>query len=178
MVKWGGLDYIYSASQDRQIKVWNASDGTLRHSLSSHAHWVNHIALSTDSVLGTAFYDHTKVIPSSIEEQKAKAKALFEKAATHGGKIVERLVSASDDCTVYIWDPESHGSKPINRLMGHSKQVLAVRFSPDGRLIATASFDNSIKVFDKDGKFLATLRGHVAPVFQIAFSADSVCSPP
>ncbi|KAI1821254.1 soluble quino protein glucose/sorbosone dehydrogenase [Xylaria intraflava] len=173
MVRWGGLDHIYSASQDRQIKVWNASDGTLRHSLNSHAHWVNHIALSTDSVLRTAFYDHTKTVPASVEEKKAKAKARFEKAATHGGKIVERLVSASDDCTVYIWDPESQGSKPINRLMGHSKQVNAVTISPDGRLIATASWDNSVKIFDRDGKFLATLRGHVAPVFQIAFSADS-----
>ncbi|RWA11294.1 hypothetical protein EKO27_g3813 [Xylaria grammica] len=137
MVRWGGLDHIYSASQDRQIKVWNALDGTLRHSLSSHAHWVNHIALSTDSVLKTAFYDHTKDVPSSTEEKKAKAKARFEKAAMQNGKIVERLVSASDDCT------------------------------------ATASWDNSIKIFDKDGKFRATLRGHVAPVFQVAFSADS-----
>ncbi|KAI0459330.1 soluble quino protein glucose/sorbosone dehydrogenase [Xylaria acuta] len=173
MVRWGGLDYVYSASQDRQIKVWNASDGTLRHSLNSHAHWVNHITLSTDSILRTAFYDHTRVIPSSAEEKRAKAKARFEKAALHGGKIVERLVSASDDCTVFLWDPESQGSKPVTRLMGHSKQINFVGFSPDGRLIATASFDNSIKIFDKEGKFLASLRGHVAPVFQVAFSADS-----
>ncbi|KAI1811639.1 soluble quino protein glucose/sorbosone dehydrogenase [Poronia punctata] len=172
-VRWGGLNHIYTASQDRQIKVWNASDGTLRHSLNSHVHWVNHITLSTDSVLRTAYHDHTKVVPASTEEKKAKAKERFEKAATHGGKIVERLASASDDCTVYIWDPESQGSKPINRLMGHAKQVNAVVFSPDGRLIATASWDNSVKIFDKDGKFLATLRGHVAPVFQVAFSADS-----
>ncbi|KAI1194236.1 soluble quino protein glucose/sorbosone dehydrogenase [Nemania serpens] len=173
MVRWGGLDHIYSSSQDRQIKVWNALDGTLRHSLNSHAHWVNHIALSTDSVLRAGFYDHTKAVPSSTEEKKAKAKELFERAATHGGKIVERLVSASDDCTVYIWDPESQGSKPLKRLMGHTKQVNAVTFSNDGRLIATASWDNSVKVFDREGTFLATLRGHVAPVFQVAFSADS-----
>lgn len=57
------------------------------------------VALSTDSVLKTAFYDHTRVVPPSVEEKKAKAKTRFEKAATHNGKIVERLVSASDDCT-------------------------------------------------------------------------------
>lgn len=119
MVRWGGLNHVYTSSQDRQIKVWNATDGTLRHSLNAHVHWVNHskrtsmsihsmssstdisalVALSTDSVLRTSFYDHTKAVPASIEEKKAKAKARFEKAATHGGKIVERLVSASDDCT-------------------------------------------------------------------------------
>ncbi|KAI0194559.1 soluble quino protein glucose/sorbosone dehydrogenase [Astrocystis sublimbata] len=173
MVRWGGLNYVYTASQDKQVKVWNALDGTLRHSLNSHAHWVNHITLSTDSILRTAYHDHTKVVPASDEEKKAKAKARFEKAATQGGKVVERLVSASDDCTVFLWDPETQGSKPVTRLLGHQKQINFVGFSPDGRLIATASFDNSIKVFDKDGKFLASLRGHVAPVFQLAFSADS-----
>jgi len=57
------------------------------------------VTLSTDSVLRTAFYDHTKAVLASMEEKKAKAKARFDKAATQGGKIVERLASASDDCT-------------------------------------------------------------------------------
>ncbi|KAI1264272.1 soluble quino protein glucose/sorbosone dehydrogenase [Xylariaceae sp. FL1019] len=177
-VKWGGLDYIYSASQDKTIKIFNARDGTLRTTLSAHAHWVNHISLSSDSVLRTGFYDHTKEMPATLDEQKAKAKARFEKACTQGGKIVERLVSASDDTTVFLWDPETQGTKPVARLVGHQKQVNAVIFSPDGRLIATAAWDNQVKIWDRDGKFLATLRGHVAPVFQMAFSADSrlLCS--
>lgn len=60
-------------------------------------HWVNHLALSTDFVLQTGFFEQTKdkSTLSTVEEKRAKAKERFEKVATTQGKVVERLVSAS-----------------------------------------------------------------------------------
>lgn len=41
-------------------------------------------------------------------------------------------------------------------------------------MILSASFDKSIKLWDGfTGTFLATLRGHVGPVYQVAWSSDS-----
>jgi ribosome assembly protein 4 len=49
-----------------------------------------------------------------------------------------------------------------------------VTFSPDGRWVLSASFDKSIKLWDGvKGGFIATFRGHVGPVFQVAWSSDS-----
>ena len=58
-VLWGGEDLIYSASQDRVIKVWNPNSGVMVNELTGHAHWVNCLALSTDYVLRTGCFDHT-----------------------------------------------------------------------------------------------------------------------
>ncbi|KAI9754219.1 MAG: hypothetical protein M4579_004816 [Chaenotheca gracillima] len=172
-VRWGGTGFLYTASHDKTVKVWRVKDATLAHTLSSHAHWVNHLALSTDFVLRTAYHDHTGVIPDSEDSKRAKAKERFDAAVTTGGETAERLVTASDDCTMYLWEP-SKSTKPVARLLGHQKQVNHVTFSPDGLYIASVGFDNHVKLWNaRDGKFIVTLRGHVAPVYQCSFSPDS-----
>ncbi|KAL8388877.1 hypothetical protein RB595_008993 [Gaeumannomyces hyphopodioides] len=177
-VRWGagnGTGVIYTASHDKTVKVWDAVAGTLLHDLKSHAHWVNHLALSTDFVCRTGFFDYKmKEAPADEEQRRRLAKERYDKAATIGGKIVERVVSASDDFTMYLFDPLNEGTKPISRMVGHQKQVNHVTFSPDGSLIASAGWDNHTKLWNaRDGKFITTLRAHVAPVYQCAFSADS-----
>lgn len=101
-----------------------------------------------------------------------KAAALERYNAAKGNQP-ERLVSGSDDFTMFFWEPEAN-KKPLARLTGHQKLVNHVSFSPDGRLIASAAFDNSVKLWDgRTGKFISSLRGHVGPVYQVCWSSDS-----
>jgi WD40 repeat protein len=56
-------------------------------------------------------------------------------------------------------------------LPGHQRMVVSVAFSPDGRTLATASHDNTAKIWDLTSRrALATLVGHTDAVRSVCFS--------
>ncbi|HEU0173509.1 MAG TPA: protein kinase [Blastocatellia bacterium] len=58
-------------------------------------------------------------------------------------------------------------------LKGHGDYVTSVAFSPDGKKLATGSWDGAAKLWDVGaGRELATLKGHRTYVFSVAFSPD------
>ncbi|PAX59416.1 WD40 domain-containing protein [Brunnivagina elsteri] len=65
-----------------------------------------------------------------------------------------------------------YGVQEKNRLISHKNEVLAVRFSPDGKTIASASADGTAILWNLQGKPLHTLQKHTSIVTDIAFSPD------
>ncbi|WP_293018145.1 caspase family protein [Moorena sp. SIO3I8] len=55
-----------------------------------------------------------------------------------------------------------YGVKEFNSLDRHTALVRSVAFSPDGETIATASYDNTAKLWNREGQHLYTLTGHSA----------------
>ncbi|OUL21916.1 hypothetical protein BV378_25795 [Nostoc sp. RF31YmG] len=51
--------------------------------------------------------------------------------------------------------------------LAHPSEVISGNFSPDGRLIITASYDDTTRVWDLSGKLLLEIRG-----FYASFSSD------
>ena len=106
------------------------------------------------------------------------------------------IASASDDHSICMWSaeerPETDGNLverfPLFRLVGHTNYVFCVEWGPTGGILASGSFDETIRLWDVRGaladlsagkgpvaspdRCLRVISAHADPVTGISFSPD------
>jgi len=108
------------------------------------------------------------------------------------------IATASDDKSARLWDVET--SMPLIDFQGHTNFVFTIKFNPQSNLIATGSFDETVKVriwcrcvcklfsflignglfcvklWDvRSGESVSTLPAHSDPVTSVDFNRDGTC---
>ncbi len=157
------------------IQLWSFKDQKLQLLKSftkKHDDWIWDINFSPDDqLLGTASRDGTITL-WNLEGEKLKTFNGHEtpftsiKFIVYGKKKEIIIVAASHDKTIKFWNREG---EELTTLKGHKKGVWRTTVSPDGKTIATASEDGTVKVWNLKHQ---DLFGHEDTIFQVVFSRD------
>jgi WD40 repeat protein/energy-coupling factor transporter ATP-binding protein EcfA2 len=130
-----------------------------------------------------AFGQHRHSEKSEIEARTASSKArlvlnrgfdALMESLKAGAKLKRRL-GAETETTQEVMTALQQAISEVNefnRLESHTDGILKVSFSPDGKTLATASRDKTVKLWSLDGTLLTTLKGHEDAVTHVSFSRD------
>jgi WD40 repeat protein/tetratricopeptide (TPR) repeat protein len=141
------------------------------------------LTFSSLAILGLVI-SFVRVVDSEIKTLSVSSEALFAsqkgidalKEGIKAGRNLQRAVWVDSDTKEQVLTAlyqSVSGLREYNRLEGHLSGVNSVIFSPDHSLIASASADNTIKLWHLDGQLFKTLSGHENVVNSVAFSPDS-----
>jgi WD40 repeat protein len=80
-------------------------------------------------------------------------------------------IAASANDTIILFDVETGARK--GTLRGHNSSMLSLAYSPDGKTLASASYDKTVMLWNPDeGEQLRILEGHTDWVYAVAWSPD------
>ena len=75
--------------------------------------------------------------------------------------------------SIGVWIYEKQTGKALDLLTGHTEEVSSIAFNPYGSMLASGSYDNTIRIWDfHTSKLKATLTGHTGAIYSVAFSPD------
>jgi tricorn protease-like protein/mono/diheme cytochrome c family protein len=142
---------IASGSYDRMVKLWDAASGKEVRNLQDHIDAVFAVAFSPDGKrLASASQDRTVKI-----WDVATGKRLYTLSDASDGLTSvafspagDRLAAAGYDKTIYMWRLGDEDGRLSQSLIADEDSMLALVWSPDGKMIVTASSDGSIRFRD------------------------------
>ena len=140
--------------------------------LRGHGGPVRALAISPDGKNAISGSFDTSAIRWSLTRNVAEQVMRFHDGAVNAVAWLkdDRLATASEDGTIAIWTQGK--TEPDRVLKGHTAPVAGIAGSPDGKTIASASWDHTVRLWPLDGGTPRVLEGHSQSVNAVAFAPD------
>ncbi|KAJ1701609.1 hypothetical protein LUZ63_001388 [Rhynchospora breviuscula] len=182
-LKWNKKgDLLLSGSVDKTAIVWDTKTWECRQQFEFHSAPALDVDWRNNNTFATCSTDHMIYVCKVGETRPIKAfyGHQGEVNAIKWDPTGNLLASCSDDGTAKIWSLKQ--DKFVYDFKDHIKEIYTIRWSPTGMgtsnpnqqlILASASFDSTIKLWDIDqGRLLHSLAGHKQPVYSVAFSPN------
>lgn len=181
-------DRMLASASNGQLKIWNTKTRSCIRTL------------ECGQGLCSAFLPGDRIVllgtkSGEVEVWDISTSTLIETVSAHEGAVWtmavqtdgKGVVTGGADKTCRFWrfdvvEEEIPGTRRTTqrlklartRELKLSDDILALGFSPDERLLAVSTLDNTVKVFFVDSlKLFLTLYGHKLPVLDVSISSDS-----
>jgi U3 small nucleolar RNA-associated protein 12 len=183
-VCFSGDDRAIASGSANSIKIWSRSSRSCLHTMESgHVLSLTFVPGDQHIVVGTK--------TGQVQLYEVGSGDLLQEVGAHSGAVWSvdvspdrrGLVTGSADHDVKFWDfelisdPTSHQRRLSLchvRTLKMAEEVLCVCHSPNGRLLAVALLDSTVKIFFTDSlKFFLSLYGHKLPVLSMDITSDS-----
>ena len=166
--------FLASGGEDATVRLWDPARGRAIRTLAGHGAGVKSLAFSPDSkMLASGSADRTvrlwdpatgaplRTIPAGIG---VEALAFSPDGALLAGAISD---------TIGLWDPAT--GTLVASLKGHTGRIYSVAFAANGRTLASAAWDYTVRLWNpRSGGELRTLTVEATDkISAVAFSPDS-----
>ncbi|MEL6495817.1 MAG: caspase family protein [Cyanobacteria bacterium J06623_7] len=166
---------LAAATIDGQITIWSAP-GLLLQTLPGHTGTITGLKFITPTTgdrykLISVGVDKTARIWQVLNRSGDRQQEISSIAASPTSPHV--FASTGGDGKINIWESVGGKQTIVQNLPGHERTIAQIKYSPDGKTIASASWDNSVKLWNADNGELITSLKHADAVNSIAFSPDN-----
>ena len=173
---------LATADDDMLVRVWNLFSGQNMFTLNGHNAVVECVKFSPDGKLlasggktGEIKLWNAATGAEIATLRSANQNIIWLLSFSPDGKYLVagegglEVLTIETGHVLTVWDVSSR--QLVKTLLGHASDVRAIAFSPDGKLLASGSYDDTIKLWDATTwEEIATLKTHT--VQGIAFSPD------
>jgi WD40 repeat protein len=169
-----GKDILISTGSDKTVMYWNLLNGDKR-TIVTHATRIRAIALSKDGNYVYGGTDDGQLIRWTITS--GDARVLYEAKGQGINAIAvnstgSRLAIGDKSGNIIIFDAAS--ARKLAQIKGHNARIQDISYSPDNSLLATSSYDGTIRIWNasKLSDSPVVITEHESWALAVAFSPD------